>query len=56
MASREREPYPTPEPNTPAIIKKQYDEQRLTDLDLDKLPRVWMVFEISVRVLEVCGS
>ena len=41
---------------SPAVLKRQCDEYRLTDLDLDKLPRVWIVFEISVRVLDVCGS
>lgn len=31
-------------------------EKTLTDLDLARLPSVWMVLEISVRVREVAGS
>lgn len=30
--------------------------ERLTDLDLARLPRVWIVLEMRVRVREVAGS
>lgn len=37
-----------------SVMKKNYEI--LTDLDFDKLPKVCTVLEISVKVLEVCGS
>jgi len=30
--------------------------EKLTDLDLARLPRVWIVLEMRVRVREVAGS
>lgn len=37
-------------------IKPFNENDKLTDLDFDRLPNVWIVLEISVKVREVCGS